>query len=179
VEVSPPNTAEQFTLNQPSPQGFWPSIFEKAFAKLQAQKNTVGLTEERYNIPPELLIGDGGYPADAIALLTGHRADENAPALYPSAELAKDLENALQQRTAMVASKQHHAYSILAFDPKGPDGGTLTIRDPRGELFGDKNRNGRFESSLKSFKSDYSRLTMEILPGKEPVTFHRYPTTQD
>lgn len=49
--------------------------------------------------------------------------------------------------------RPNHMYSVLGFDPKGPDGGTITIRDPYG--VNRQGGNGTIQISYEQMKRDF------------------------
>jgi len=53
----------------------------------------------------------------------------------------------------------NHAYTVIGFDPNGPDGGTVTVRNPWGE--GEGTTRGTIQISFKQFNDNFSTVTYE------------------
>lgn len=117
--------------------GLWPCLLEKAYGQyLQNSQN------ESHCLPPQELSAGGGRPERVLSLFSAGdayfvpRHDLDMPTL------GQHIKDALAEGRAVTVStgglesswrfRVGHAFSVLAYDPKGPDGGTITVRDPLG-----------------------------------------------
>ncbi len=164
VFVMAPTETEMGLFNKGSKNGIWACVMEKAFGEY---KYMTGGT--RSGAIAESADG-GGQPKDVFRLMTGADARE----IYSSdVEFVREqLLLAKQNGRAVVATTPrngvertidgfaaHHAYSILDFDPDGPDGGTITIRNPWAGLEGTPA--GLTRISVQQFSSQFQKLVVQ------------------
>lgn len=175
--VSAPTEAELGLYNQSGRYGTWSTILEKAFGAYRQS--------DVFRRPSNLGGGntvaegaDGGGFFGPIRVLTGKNFTLRSTTFNSQDELARQLNDALNngQKRAVVASvgvglpfwsgettqagfQRSHMYSILAFDPKGKDGGTVTVRNPWG---GEKGTvRGQIDISLKEFAANFENLALQ------------------
>jgi hypothetical protein len=150
VMVSAPTEAERGLYNNGSPYGTWASVLEKANGLYAQQhfwrRNPFG---NLFGGETPAEGGDGGGLGNGLALMTGNEVDMHLLALEDSQSLRSCLNDALNSTSKksvitftgpdmpmMRDTPGHftrsHVYTILAFDPAGPNGGTITIRNPWG-----------------------------------------------
>jgi hypothetical protein len=125
--------------------------------------------------------GDGGgRTAGAMSLLTGKDTSGESLFLSSEATTRKNLTEAFSSTPPrsvtcgihkglleLVGAEGKtgdgfptgHAYSIVGFDPKGPDGGTVTIRNPWGGT--ENTTGGTMNISLKQFRKNFSDVTYQ------------------
>lgn len=161
IVVPQTTRAEQLAFNGPSREGTWVSVLEKAYGMLiERRKCDFGI--------PQVALNPGGFEHEVLADFTGKMGES---VLEP--QLNKMTVPQLSARFASLTkaslpmccstSKENfdpihadHAYSIIGFDPKGTDGGTLTLRNP---WHNDGRRYGHLISiSVKEFKNRFTRL---------------------
>lgn len=172
VTVNAPTEAEMGVFQGASTSGTWPSVLEKAFGEYRQQHRWFrqGYTSAEG--------GDGGgYSSVTTRLLTG---DDTRDDYQPSVSLDQTrdrLTAAMARGQAVTASTGdgyragsnaqwtedgfvlHHAYSIIGFNPNGPDGGTVTVRNPWGT--GGDDKRGTHYISLREFRSNFQFVTYQ------------------
>jgi hypothetical protein len=138
---------------------------------------------------------NGGQIAAAIKLLTGNDSTAVATSAVSQLDLAHQISEALKTgglvgaqtpnpqpaiagRTDTASPNSalinHHAYSVISYDSSGPDGGTVTVRNPWGNNNGtavgaagtthDGVTNiggGELKMSLADFKQKFTSVTVE------------------
>ncbi len=172
ITVKAPTEAEMGLYNQGGKDGTWACVLEKAYG---AYCQNHFFSRGPFNLgggdtPAEG--GDGGeiFHGRAMSLLTGRDRDNQNLTFTSDAEVAKRLDAALngaQKRPVLAGINNNffkdetgdgfpdaHIYSVIAFDPKGPDGGTVTIRNPWGD--GDNTTRGTIKISVKKFRANFS-----------------------
>jgi Ca2+-binding EF-hand superfamily protein len=175
ITVKAPTESEMGIFNQGSADGTWASVLEKAYGAY--------CNRHWYRRGPTNLFGgdtdaeggDGGAirSGNAMELLTGRDNDTDWFTFSSESEIADKLNEALngsKRRPVIAGIRNHifssktddgfpvaHAYSVIGFDPKGPDGGTVTIRNPWGD--GQDTTRGTIKVSLKVFEKNFSNAT--------------------
>ncbi len=110
--------------------GVWFNVLEKAFATIREFAPGKSTQE-----PLDSVTLVGGSENQIVALLSGHRVVSTA---FPHstgkptsdrllAGVRQDLESSFRDHHAVVASKYHHAYAVVAFDARTD---TVTIHNP-------------------------------------------------
>ncbi len=147
ITVTAPTEAELGLYNGSSEYGQWGSIIEKAygaychenFTRRTPLNMTGGLTTT------EGADGGGVFSGKLMKLLTGESADVDWQwCTFNSTTKRKLLEHVGGENKVPVVAWQkpfknsghttvsNHVYSVLDFDPKGEDGGTVTLYNPWG-----------------------------------------------
>lgn len=181
ITVQIPTAAEAGLYNASAKDGMWAATIEKAYGKYcqsgfwrRSPFNIGG-----GNTPTEG--GDGGgRTAGAMELLTGkstnndsnfftseettrQRLTEAFSAKPPRAVTCGINKNPLELLGAESKTGDGfptgHAYSIIDFDPNGPDGGTVTVRNPWGGA--DDTTDGTKKISLRDFRKNFSDVTYQ------------------
>ncbi len=175
ITVAAPTEAEMGLFNHASPDGTWASVLEKAYGAYcnkhwyrRGPRNLFGGNTDAEG-------GDGGAirSGHALGLLTGRDNDTDSFAFASEAEIAEKLNAALNgphKRPVVAGIRNYvfsnkteegfpvaHEYSVIGFDPKGPDGGTVTIRNPWGN--GQDTTRGTIKISVKQFEKNFSNAT--------------------
>lgn len=164
VFVTEPTEAEMGLFNKGSKHGIWACVMEKAFGEY---KYMTGAT--RSGAIAESADG-GGQPSDVFKLMTGKPGQDifSSDAKFVREVLLK----AKQDGKAVCASTPgngmertidgfapNHAYSILDFDVAGPDGGTITIRNPWAGAEGTPE--GLTKISVQQFTCQFKKLIVQ------------------
>jgi len=177
--VSAPTDAEPAIGNQSKDYGVWPIVLEKALAQyLNGQENDQGPHRSRPYADLST-VWEGADPKEALAFLTGKlftgvmvdpRADQQfigefmADALAGKRLLITSADKTMSRKTAD-GFTGFHAYSVIAFDQKGLDGGTVTLRNPWGGQNGTSS--GEWQMSLKEFCRNFEEVyTSSGIPAK-------------
>lgn len=174
ITVDRPTEAEMGLFNQGGSNGVWANVLEKAYGKYRQSSifrrsimnPSGGDTISEGSDGGELLLGN------AMTLLTGKGKDFDLVFFASDASLKEKLTAALcgdEKRPVMAGINGNffddetedgfpnaHAYSVIGYDPEGPDGGTLTIRNPWGG--GVDSPRGTTSVSLKEFRQNFSEI---------------------
>lgn len=171
LKVSAPTEAERGLYNNGSPCGTWASVLEKANGLYAQQhfwrRNPFG---NLFGGDTPAEGGDGGGLGNGLALMTGSDVDMHLLALEDSKSLRNCLNLAINcgpnksvitftgpDMPLMRDTPNHfarsHVYTILAFDPNGPDGGTLTIRNPWGHQ--ERTTAGTIDISFEQYRANF------------------------
>ncbi|MBY0357164.1 MAG: hypothetical protein K2W82_04110 [Candidatus Obscuribacterales bacterium] len=150
VTVSKPTSAEMqlyMPIKSKDEKSFgnWPYVLEKAFGEYNRQNSWSG-----NNTSFEGANG-GKLPEHVLKLMTGKTADSDSRSFTSESTTKAKMTEALNEKRAVVCfdSVNHaevmwkgdrttdgyvnnHVYSVLKYDPSGPDGGTVTLRDTYG-----------------------------------------------
>ena len=174
ITVKAPTRAEQILYNGGSKYGAWASVIEKAYGKY-CQKSYWRRTFTYFsggNTPAEG--GDEGGRWGGLRLLTGgvHKVDGGFLSSMPKlSELRAKFIKAFSKEgsRAVVASRsilassakggrlaRRHMYSVVGYNPSGPDGGMVTIRNPWGSKYG--KYGNTFKMTLKEFRDKFSAV---------------------
>jgi hypothetical protein len=158
--------------NQGGKDGSWACVLEKAYG---AYCQNHFFSRSPFNMgggDTQAEGSDGGefFHGRAMSLLTGRGRDNDNLTFSSEAEIAKKLDAALNhspKRPVLAGINNSffsdetgdgfpdaHVYSVIGFDPKGPDGGTVTIRNPWGD--GDNTTRGTIKISVKKFRANFS-----------------------
>ena len=165
VTVTAPTGAESGLYNQGSEHGIWPGVLEKAYGQWQKKDKRLGseYTPVQANDSTDYDGHGGGYPSDAIHMLTGNSVDRSEVKTTSHKEMAQKLEDAIKNgKCITIASpqKEHskdsdtsadgiykdHIFTVVGFTPDGHGGGTVTIRNPWGDGNG---KSGTFTMPLE------------------------------
>jgi hypothetical protein len=175
VTVAAPTEAEMGLYNGGSPNGEWATVMEKAFGQYLENNNLLDKLFGSNN--PEETAGGGGLASTAMQLLTGKEASTDMLLFHSQADVASQLEAAFSKNPPAAVSAgignlwfglfgdntengfpTDHEYTILGYNPNGPDGGTITIRNPWGQGDG---TSGLTQISLDQFMKNFSDITVE------------------
>ncbi len=175
VTVKAPTEVEMGIFNQGGPDGTWACVLEKAYGAYCNQHwyrrgpfNLFGGdTDAEGSEGGELKIGH------AMSLLTGRDRDTDWIMVSSESEITEKLTEAFKgpRKRPVIAGismkpiagesedgfPDSHMYSIIDFDPKGPDGGTVTVRNPWGNA--DATTSGTKKISVKQFENNFSRIS--------------------
>ena len=148
ITVKAPSQAELGLYSQATEHGIWPAVIEKAFGEyVRRHPDTVGLTVPpcTAGAPAAECLSQGGY-WEVVNILTGKEAQVIDLRNKLDSGFAQQLKDSLDRNAVItIASKDLllrepgdviqnlHDYSVLGFDPNGPGGGTLILRDPYGK----------------------------------------------
>lgn len=159
--VTEPSSAERAFFSNTLEGERWPALFEKAVGAVRAQDGVGGgdLVEAGHTIPP----------AEAIALMTGRRAEfRHIVALGPSG-LRQFLIDAQRRHEPIIAGISradgntgligHHEYAVKGFDART---NMVLVRNPhaQGVWKGSRiNENGLFEIPLGEFYNYFHNIT--------------------
>ncbi|MCA9801382.1 MAG: hypothetical protein KC777_05320, partial [Cyanobacteria bacterium HKST-UBA02] len=174
ITVDRPTEAEMGLYNEGGSNGVWANVLEKAYGKYRQSsifRRSImnpfgGDTTSEGSEGGELLLGN------AMTLLTGKGKDFDFILFSSDASLKEKLTAALcgDEKRPVIAGidgsffddetddgfPNQHAYSVIGYDPEGPDGGTLTIRNPWGG--GENSPRGTTKVSLKDFKQNFNEI---------------------
>jgi len=172
VTVKAPTEAEQGLYNAGSQHGLWASVMEKAAGELYNQGIMARILGRSWT-PTEGSDG-GGNPGNALTLLTGNSYDSVSSSPSTVGDVRRQLMAAFSGNppASVVAGTDHsffsneseagyarrHAYSILGFNPEGPGGGTVTVRNPWN---GSTPTSGRSEIPLDVFVRNFERVWIQ------------------
>lgn len=172
ITVKAPTEAEMGLYNQGGKDGAWACVLEKAYG---AYCQNHFFSRSPFNMgggdtPSEGADGGEFFHGRAMSLLTGRGRDNDNLTFSSDAEIAKKLDAALNhspKRPVLAGINNNffsdetddgfpdaHVYSVIGFDPSGPDGGTVTIRNPWGD--GDNTTRGTIKISVKKFRANFS-----------------------
>lgn len=177
VTISAPTESERGLYNKGTPRGVWACVIEKAYGAYRREHDLWSTG----NIPSEGSDG-GGSLSTAIEILTGHSSDGDMIWCTRDDVLRQKLTSAFQNgrivtagsttdltsKIPLIGSDEDktadgfpggHAYSIIGWDPDGPDGGTVTIRNPWGGA--DGTTSGTISISFNKMKANFSDLCFE------------------
>ncbi len=172
VTVKAPTEAERGIFNQPGQNGLWASVIEKAYGAY-CQRNFLRRTPMNWaggDSPTEGADGGGWY--SALQVLTGKPYVHLIMPITPNNTIARSLNEALNQdpKHPVIADTgpgrpfrfsentkdgfaRAHIFMVLGFDPKGADGGTVTIANPWGGPKG--TTSGEKQISFKEFNENF------------------------
>lgn len=174
ITVDRPTEAEMGLYNEGGNNGVWANVLEKAYGKYRQSsifRRSImnpfgGDTTSEGSEGGEILLGN------AMTLLTGKGKDFDYILFASDASLKEKLTAALcgDEKRPVIAGingsifddetddgfPNQHAYSVIGYDPDGPDGGTLTIRNPWGG--GENSPRGTTKVSLKDFRQNFNEI---------------------
>ncbi len=178
ITIKAPTEAEMGLYNQGGKDGSWACVIEKAYG---------AYCEKHFWRRGPFNLGGGDTPQEgadggeifhgrAMDLLTGRSSDTDNLTFSSDKEIADKLNAALNgpHKYPVIAGINNslfddttdggfyvaHMYSVIGFDPNGPDGGTVTIRNPWGD--GDNSVRGTKKISIKEFRKNFSDVTYTI-----------------
>jgi hypothetical protein len=171
--VSKPTEAERIIYNKGGTQGDWATVTEKAFGLWFNDKTKKGAVQASWEVPEEYA-SHPDLKTMSIELLSGGKTAKLT-------ELDSMTEGQLQQsltrdftdnkavaigrarsnfeRDELVDLAMGHDYEVVAYDPKGTDGGTVTVRNPWDGP--DNTYSGQFEISLDQLKKSFYQIAEE------------------
>ncbi|MCB0325438.1 MAG: hypothetical protein KDD69_17770, partial [Bdellovibrionales bacterium] len=172
VTVNAPTEAEMGLYNAGSDTGTWPIILEKAYGKYRQDMDA----EPRGLTPAEGADG-GGLTSQTLELLTAKESSRTMTEACEREALSRTLQRALDRGAPITANTpakigrqqeggettkdgfyRAHAYTVLDFDPTGPDGGTVRIRNPWGGT--DGTTKGTIDITLEQFRENFRDLVI-------------------
>lgn len=174
VTVEAPTEAELGTYNQGAEYGVWANVLEKAYGKY-CRENSFGSLFNLSGGDSTVESGNGSNITDSatLSLLTGKESDTDFLLFSSEEDLAKNLTTALtgRDREPVTASirellltdsteaglEDGRSYSVVAYDPEGGQGGTLTVRDTDGNT--SNYPGGYFQLSLTEFMDNFTTIT--------------------
>jgi hypothetical protein len=170
--VSKPTEAEHTLFNKGAIVGDWATTIEKAYGLSLTDKQHRGLVQKSSEVPEEYA-NHPGYANEALSTLT----DKTVPTVNIASAgtdfVKEHLIDAQKDNRAIVVDRQlenfandelvdlplAHVYTVLNYDPDGPDGGTVTCRNPAG--LGDNTYSGIFKVSLNQFVKSFESMYEE------------------
>ncbi len=175
--VKAPTDAELDLFNGASKYGVWPSIIEEAYGIYHARH-----FGQREAATAASQADGGGDPDTVLRLLTNHDTEQtNIQQAFGDGtydDMKVKLHDKLtaaftaQPRLAVIASTpssipvdmqnqlvESHAYTITGFEPNGPDGGTIIVRNPWGK--GSDSRDGLQRISFDRFVTTFDKISIE------------------
>lgn len=167
ITVKAPTEAEQMLYNGTSKYGTWASLLEKAYGaycqKTIWRRGPFNI--DGGNTPAEGSDG-GALGAHGMRLLCGVDYFSNDFNFASRETVQKNLIEAFLGNSprpviadingpgySIDGFKRGHVYSVVGFDPSGPEGGTVTIRNPWGQGNG---TGGTIQISLTKFMRNFS-----------------------
>lgn len=175
ITVPAPTDAELGLYNGGSEHGTWACVIEKAYGKyLEEQKGV-----DNAGKPHQEAADGGGLESDALKLLTGKDAKDVHFKPEDEEKIRQELINAVKSGKAICTSatetngdkltgsdedtpdgfSKSHTYTVIGFDPEGPDGGTVVIRNPHGGEDGTKE--GTIKISMKQYMKNFNHIAVE------------------
>ena len=171
--VTKPTEAERIIYNRGAKGGDWSSVAEKAFGLWFNDKAKVGAVQAPGEVPQEYS-SHPDYNTMVIKLLTGgNEPNYRELGSIPEDQLEKSLKQDFLEKKVVVAARMrsnleqdelidlptNHSYEVVAYNPAGPEGGTLTICNPWAGA--DNTFDGEFEVSMQKFKQSFYYLSEE------------------
>lgn len=137
------------------------------------------LLDVKDRLPQDIAGLFGGTLWESTGFLTGHASNLYEVRSVEEDALGKALNDAVNGEQPLMVTAgirpeikdlfwptdtvdgftKRHAYAILGFDPKGPDGGTITVLNPYNLENGSPD--GNITMSVKEFKQNFSMLNIE------------------
>lgn len=174
ITVTAPTEVEMGLYNQGGKDGTWACVMEKAFG---AWCGAHWYRRGPFNLGGGNTIVEGADGGEVrlghtMSLLTGRDRDTDGFMFSSESEIGEKLNAALngpnpRPVVAGISKKwsgktedgfsSSHVYSVIAFDPNGPEGGTVTVRNPWGGA--DDTTSGTMKISLKKFEKNFSRAS--------------------
>ena len=175
ITVKAPTEAEMGLYNQGGKDGAWACVLEKAYG---AYCQNHFFSRSPFNLgggdtPAEGADGGEFFHGRAMSLLTGRERNTDLLSFSSDKEVAERLNanlNGNPKRPVIAGIRNHltsdettdgfpvaHMYSVIGFDPNGPDGGTVTIRNPWGD--GDNTTRGTIKISVKQFRANFTDVS--------------------
>jgi YD repeat-containing protein len=179
VTFKEPTQAEMAVFNRGSQHGIWAAVMEKAYGayiEREGGESKDGTSKPAEKTVPTEAADGGGQEGRVVKLLTGKEMD-----FYPTNgdinKMREELTRAFSdgQRRLVTAGTPsdaqgdhgktkdgfptQHAYAILNFDPNGPGGGQITVRNPWG--LKDHTTGGVITITLDQFVRNFSDLQIQ------------------
>lgn len=192
ITVKAPTQAERGIFNQPGANGIWASVLEKAYGAY-CQKSIFRRSPMNLgggDSPTEGADGGGFY--SALALFTGRTYSWHIMPITSNKTLKRDLDRSLNQSPTqpVIADTgpgkpffwkaetkdgfvRSHTYTITGYDKNGPDGGTVTVRNPWGGSKGTKY--GEISISFEEFERNFFNLAHGNQTEKKPPQYRPGP----
>lgn len=172
VTVTAPTEAEMGLNTEPGQYGIWPNVLEKAFGEYFVEHSMLGT---RGYSATEGADG-GGFASHSTKLLTGKDVDEYWLSGWRSSATNEKIKQALTAAfaegravTCSIGSIRHgetkdgftkrHVYSIIGWDARGKEGGTLVIRNPWGNKT--TGPGGTSTMSYQQYLNNFNVITIE------------------
>jgi hypothetical protein len=184
ITVPAPTDAELGVFNEGTKNGVWPAVMEEAYGQYLQNHSLIDKAEARIfgSTPPELALSAGNFPGPPMDLLTGTTSKTMTLGAAGEAAISADLQYAFGGNTPRAVSAyilnpsapattssgfiNDHSYSVMGFDPHGPNGGTVSVRNPWGPnsppVDGQPTgpSDGTVKISLDEFMKNFTGLTM-------------------
>lgn len=175
VTVQAPTEAEMGLFSRKNEYGIWPNVLEKAYGQYKLDLNK-GRNNKGENVftPAEGADG-GGCTRHTIQLLTGKNTMAEYHTSSNEAQIQDHINKAIQEKrvvscasiaprgtnlkTTPLGFAKTHAFSITDFDPSGPDGGTITIRNPWG--YNENSPKGTMKISFRQLMNNFNHFSYE------------------
>ena len=170
--VTKPTEAEHTLYNKGAIVGDWATTIEKAYGLSTTDASHHGLVQKKGEVPEEYS-NHPGHANEALSTLTNRDVPTINMAAAGTNYVKEHLIAAERDGRAVVVDRQPenfvndelvdlpmgHAYSVLHYDPSGPDGGTVTVRNPAGLT--DDTYNGIFKMPLNQFVKSFESIFEE------------------
>lgn len=174
VTVKAPTDAERGLYNGGSEHGAWASVLEKAYGQYLVEHQKVGVDGR----PVQEAMEDGGKDKDVLKLLTGKEAKETDFGPKDEEKVRQEIMKAVSEGKSICTAhtqtngdellgnsdedtpdgfSKSHSYTVVGFDPNGPDGGTVIIRNPHGG----EGKEGTIAVPMKTYMKNFNQITVE------------------
>ncbi len=173
VTVKAPTDAERGLYNGGSENGAWASVLEKAYGQYLVEHQKVGVDGK----PVQEAMDDGGKDKDVLKLLTGKDAKETDFGPRDEEKVKQEIMKAVKEGKSICTAhtqnngdellgsdedtpdgfSKSHSYTVVGFDPSGPDGGTVIIRNPHGG----EGKEGEIRVPMKQYMKNFNQITVE------------------
>ncbi len=173
VTVKAPTDAERGLYNGGSEHGSWASVLEKAYGQYLVEHQKVGVDGK----PVQEAMDDGGRDKDVLKLLTGKEAKETDFGPKDEEKVKQEIMKAVREGKSICTAhtetngdellgsdentpdgfSKSHSYTVVGFDPNGPDGGTVIIRNPHGG----EGKEGTIAVPMKQYMKNFNQITVE------------------
>jgi Calpain family cysteine protease len=170
--VTKPTEAEHTLYNHGAIVGDWATTIEKAYGLYTNDASHHGLVQKKGEVPEEYS-NHPGQANEALSTLTNKNVQSISMVAAGTNYVKEHLIAAEREGRAVVVDRQPenfandelvdlpmaHAYSVLHYDPSGPDGGTVTCRNPAG--LADDTYSGIFKMPLNQFVKSFESIFEE------------------
>lgn len=170
----PTNVERELYLREKAEHGIWPLVMEKAFGEYKQQtswwrRGNTSLEgasggEHMWTHPTFKLLTGKSMDADLLSTASFKEVENKVVKALADGRIVtcSDTRPAVVQWMSSPTSKdgyyRGHVHSVVAYDPKGPDGGTFTIRNPWG---GGSGVRGTSTLSMRKFRQNFRTIEYE------------------
>lgn len=181
ITIDAPTQVEAGLFNGVGENGTWALVIEKAFGKYCQQGASPRypyLDQRGVGSTPVEGAGAGADLCSTLELLTGNRtvgykmnslrshlrqelqdAFTSSPPRAVTAGTSTDPASAGKSGKTEDGFATIHAYSVIGFDPDGPGGGTVTIRNPWGHNV--ESTRGTIKITFDQFRKNFTDMAVE------------------